>query len=310
MFKHVSWVELAFIAVLLLVGAAILLPALARSREGRPNYCQNNLKQMGLVFKMYSNESKGERFPPLMATAVDLVDCDAGYREVAKGGFIAPGPAVTVFYPEYMSDSGILSCPSDAGEHRDLVNNPKTGENEILRPCDKTGRGMQLVDMSYQYLGWVFDKAACEDGAYRAGIVSGPRQMVEVLVPLTRPWRGTEPATAADAAKFDEDRPVPKGFGNGPDGDKLYRLREGIERFLITDINNPAASARAQSLIWVMWDRVEKGSDKDRTRFNHIPGGCNVLYMDGHVAFTKFEACADAPANSGVADVVATSFGG
>ncbi|MGI6460590.1 MAG: H-X9-DG-CTERM domain-containing protein [Candidatus Hydrogenedentales bacterium] len=24
------------------------------------------------------------------------------------------------------------------------------------------------------------------------------------------------------------------------------------------------------------------------TKFNHIPGGCNVLYMDGHVAFMRY----------------------
>ena len=38
------------------------------------------------------------------------------------------------------------------------------------------------------------------------------------------------------------------------DGQTVYRLREGIERFLITDINNPAASTQAQSEIVVMWD--------------------------------------------------------
>ena len=34
----------------------------------------------------------------------------------------------------------------------------------------------------------------------------------------------------------------------------LYKLREGISRFLITDINNPAASAKAESDIVVMFD--------------------------------------------------------
>ncbi len=39
-----------------------------------------------------------------------------------------------------------------------------------------------------------------------------------------------------------------EGYGNGG-GNTIYRLREGIERFLITDINNPASNARAQSEI-------------------------------------------------------------
>ncbi len=28
--------------------------------------------------------------------------------------------------------------------------------------------------------------------------------------------------------------------------------------------------------------------DAPLTRFNHIPGGSNILYMDGHVEFTKY----------------------
>jgi prepilin-type processing-associated H-X9-DG protein len=74
-------------------------------------------------------------------------------------------------------------------------------------------------------------------------------------------------------------------------GDKtLYRLREGIERFFITDINNPAASSLAQSELVVMhdvsWKTAAPGDGQPS--FNHIPGGGNVLYMDGHVEFLKY----------------------
>lgn len=92
----------------------------------------------------------------------------------------------------------------------------------------------------------------------------------------------------------DNDVKVFDGAGNGG-GDTVYRLREGIERFLITDINNPAASTSAQSEIFVMLDTVcIKPSD-----FNHVPGGSNVLYMDGHVEFIKYPG--PAPVNMGVA---------
>jgi prepilin-type processing-associated H-X9-DG protein len=64
----------------------------------------------------------------------------------------------------------------------------------------------------------------------------------------------------------------------------LYRLREGIERFFISDINNAAASAVAQSDIFVCYDIVIT----DVTRFNHVPGGANAVYMDGHVEFHKY----------------------
>ena len=64
----------------------------------------------------------------------------------------------------------------------------------------------------------------------------------------------------------------------------IYRLREGIERFFISDINNAAATAMAQSELAVYWDIVATEVEW----FNHIPGGCNVLFMDGHVEFIKY----------------------
>jgi len=74
---------------------------------------------------------------------------------------------------------------------------------------------------------------------------------------------------------------VPVGNGTG---DVIYRLREGIERFLITDINNPAAMNMAQSNIWIMGDIVSTNAQK----FNHVPGGSNVLFLDGHVEFIRY----------------------
>jgi len=62
------------------------------------------------------------------------------------------------------------------------------------------------------------------------------------------------------------------------------RLREGVERFLITDINNPAGSAMAQSEIVVQYD----GFEADPSDYNHVPGGANALYMDGHATFIKY----------------------
>ncbi len=72
-------------------------------------------------------------------------------------------------------------------------------------------------------------------------------------------------------------------FGTG-NSDTVFRLREGIDRFLITDINNPGATAKAQSEIWVMADVVSM----DVAEFNHLPGGSNVLYLDGHVEFIRY----------------------
>jgi prepilin-type processing-associated H-X9-DG protein len=75
----------------------------------------------------------------------------------------------------------------------------------------------------------------------------------------------------------------------------IYRLKEGVERFMITDINNPAGSAQAQSSMAIMLDAISAGTWQNGDTagtivFNHIPGGSNVLFFDGHVEFLKYTA--------------------
>jgi prepilin-type processing-associated H-X9-DG protein len=67
---------------------------------------------------------------------------------------------------------------------------------------------------------------------------------------------------------------------------------------MITDINNAAASAKAQSEIFLMYDAWADNTNSSEAFgvtkapgaqfFNHIPGGSNVLYMDGHVEFVRY----------------------
>lgn len=61
-------------------------------------------------------------------------------------------------------------------------------------------------------------------------------------------------------------------------------FRDGVERFLITNINNAAAGNKSQSEIFVFGDVLSANA----TKFNHVPGRSNVLYMDGPVEFLKY----------------------
>src|SRR5690606_38196571 len=73
----------------------------------------------------------------------------------------------------------------------------------------------------------------------------------------------------------------PQGSGGG---DTIYPLREGIERFMITDINNAGSGARAQSEIPAFFDQIEIGAGQSHAlKYHHAPGGANTLFMDGHV---------------------------
>jgi prepilin-type processing-associated H-X9-DG protein len=85
----------------------------------------------------------------------------------------------------------------------------------------------------------------------------------------------------------DSNKSVPWRDGNRT---TIMRLREGVERFLFTDVSNPTLSALSQSDVAVMWDTAQgMGGTGSKTSFNHMPGGANVLFMDGHVEFSNIK---------------------
>ena len=258
--KGFTLLELLVVIAIISILAAMLLPGLVRAREAaRRVSCSNNLRQMGIALKMYANESRGQ-FPPLQKFVGDA--CETKNTRT----FMFDGPSI---YPEYLAESRVLVCPSGfeavQEERGGRWNRPDGPQGEraggSVNPC-------LLDQLSYFYANWIFKTEWITEegtGDVSQPFLDGLRNILDdpEVAPLEASWSFTN--------EFGETQQV-------------FRLQEGIERFQITDINNPSKANISQSSVAIMFDRI----DLNPLGFNHLPGGANVLYMDGHVEWVKY----------------------
>jgi len=218
------------------------------------------------------------------------------------------GIDMMLLWPEYCTDWSIYACPSDVDSGplklgADVALKTSYDKNGLLR---KIGTGWTGTPYPVSNKAVLADNNACEASpgdCYAYGADWSYAYWAVLIDPLTVKLPADSNIiftnlhngypTGMGCLKNQESDytlPVPLTDGSTP---TIKRLKEGIERFLITDINNPAGSAKAQSEIVAMFDTIrtsgpagavsEGGKD-----FNHLPGGANILFMDGHVEFSKY----------------------
>jgi len=321
--KGFTLIELLVVIAIIGILAAILLPALARAREAaRRSSCQNNLKQFGVIFKMYAGESR-DKFPARTIRYSD--DYNANTVRVWHG------IDMMALWPEYCTDWGIYNCPSDSGAGNPLAT---LGPDLALKTSYDKGGLLRTVGNGWQGIGVVGSKIhlanndACEtsigncyaygaDWAYAYWAVLINPEWVKVPVDANEVFTFLHAGYNANVSVIDtqnnnatkysmsgingggclanafNDFSIPGAYplttGVAP---TFYHLKEGIERFMITDINNPAGSSKAQSSVAVMWDVIRNSGGVNTpiaaNDFSHAPGGSHILFMDGHVEWSKY----------------------
>jgi hypothetical protein len=147
---------------------------------------------------------------------------------------------VSLVYPDYMSHLSILVARDHPDKEKLLAELQEIEKSDNI-DWDRVAR---LAAQSFVYTGWA---------------TTGSQEMPEMA----------KGRFEMSPDKYHDDIQI-------PGTDKVFhRLQEGVERYMITDLNNPGAAAMALSDVLVIFETLQVAK-------NNKDGGGNSTFKDGH----------------------------
>lgn len=236
--------------------AVLLLPAcnVPWGESSRRQSCAMNLKNLGQALALYAAEHDGA-YPPLQRKA---------------GAEMLVNPGVLMFdwrmmAPDYIDDCNLLLCPS-SDQAESVRTRAAWCQGETGKPL-----AWLVDDTAYTYLGWFGD-----------GLPDSPKASTQVYADGVN-WLFAQPE-AERLELLDQNLSF-----TASDGQRhvLKRLGAGLpDRCNVPAVGIPVLMDTFQGISST--GMTAPGMPMDMLMFNHVPGGSNVLYLDGHVAFVKY----------------------
>ncbi len=319
--NRIRFWELGGVVLLVAVAGMLALTAVRLVQERATlQTCQDQLRQWHQAIRLFASEHAG-RYPGRFIDYQKAYRPESSfwgeidYQELCPKYLVQPGiafcPAMLLPPAGWNDPSMGYGYPEISGYRRGIE--PSWADDPLDSPVRELAREMRdqgiaqaqadkwcrdnnpendrfcywrMLTGSYNYWGWAVraEQVANADDMYEMGrIIDNDLDEPSTLNPGCNVSRRFQ----------DLEVTLPK-FGKTD----IRYFREGVERFAITDLQNPAIASQARARQALMWDRTEPNPDVTAANtkvWPHPTMAANVLFMDGHVELTAYPQLENGP---------------